>query len=129
VATEGAIRYRLRKLDLEGVQCAVNPMLKSKAIKTLPWRAPNEVADAGFSIKGLYLDKQFYTIDVINTPKGNTADVVWSTSLISGVHPKSSPYLQQNQKLSFIVKMSLPYILDSCAFSSCALFLDGLGRG
>jgi len=38
-ATEGAIRYRLRKLDLEGAQCTVNQMLKSKAIKTLPRRA------------------------------------------------------------------------------------------
>jgi len=34
-------------------------MLRSKAIKTSPRRALNEVADAGFSSKGLYLDKQF----------------------------------------------------------------------
>lgn len=40
-------------------------MLKSKAIKTLPRRALNEVADAGFSVKGLYLDRQFYTVDII----------------------------------------------------------------
>ena len=134
-ATEGAIRYRLRKLDLKGAQCAVNQMLKSKTIKTLPRGALtfaidfvlipfygeekdegdtvrskakqgttrffayasiyvilrnkrytlavkyyrrgesltgviefllNEVADAGFSVKGLYLDRQFYTVDVIN---------------------------------------------------------------
>ena len=38
-ATEGAIRYRLRKLDLEGAKCAVNQMLKSKAVKKLPRRA------------------------------------------------------------------------------------------
>jgi len=51
-ATEGVIRYRLRKLDFEGAQCSVNQMLKGKAIKTLPRRALNEVADARFSVKG-----------------------------------------------------------------------------
>lgn len=138
-ATEGTIRYRLRNLDLEEVQRAVNQMLKSKAIKTLPRRALtfaidyvlipfygneknegdtvrskakegttrffayasiyvilrnkrytlavkycrkwesltdvidfllNEVTDAGFSVRALYLDKQFYTIDVINYLQG-----------------------------------------------------------
>jgi len=37
-ATEGTIRYRLRDLPLDNVQDAVNQMLKSKAIKTLPRR-------------------------------------------------------------------------------------------
>ena len=37
--TEGTVRYRLRSFDLEEVQHALNRMLKSKEIKTLPRRA------------------------------------------------------------------------------------------
>jgi putative transposase len=150
-STEGTIRYRLRNLDLEEVQRAVNQMLKNKAIKTLPRRALifaidfvlipfygeeknegdtvrskakegttrffayasiyvilrnkrytlavkycrkgesltdviefmlSEVADAGFSVKRLYIDKQFYTIDVIN-------------------------YLQREKKIPFIIPCAL----------------------
>ena len=138
-ASEGAIRYRLRNLDLEEVQRALNQMLKNKAIKTLPRRALTfaidfvlilfygeeenegdtvrskarqgttrffayasiyvilrnkrytlavkyirkgesltdvigflleEVEEAGFKIKGLYLDRQFFTVDVINYLQG-----------------------------------------------------------
>ena len=34
--SEGAIRYRLRKLDLETVQQALNDKLKTNAVKTVP---------------------------------------------------------------------------------------------
>jgi len=138
-ATEGTVRYRLRNLNLEEVQRALNQMLKSKAIKTLPRRALtfaidfvlipfygeeenegdtvrskakegttrffayasiyvilrnkrytlavkycrkgesvtdviafvlNEVEEAGFKVRGLYLDKQFFTVPVINYLQG-----------------------------------------------------------
>lgn len=36
VPSEGAIRNRLKNLDVEEVQRALNQMLKNKAVKTLP---------------------------------------------------------------------------------------------
>ena len=135
VPSEGAIRNRLRNLDVEEVQRALNQMLKDKVIETLPRRALTfaidfvlipfygkeenegdtiksnarqgttrffvyasiyvilnnkrytlavkyirkgesltdtidflleEVEQAGFKIKGLYLDRQFFTVEVIN---------------------------------------------------------------
>ena len=137
--TEGAIRHRLRNLDVEGVQQALNQMLKNKVVETLPRRGLTfaidlvlipfygkeenegdtvrskarqgttwffayasiyvilnnkrytlavkymrkgeslkdaidflleEVEEAGFEVKVLYLDRQFFTVEVINYLQG-----------------------------------------------------------
>lgn len=175
-ATEGTIRYRLRNLDLEEVQRALNLMLKSKTIKTLPRRALtfaidfvlipfygeeenkgdtlrskakegttrffayasiyvilrnkrytlavkycrkgedltdviafllNEVEEAGFEVRGLYLDKQFYTVEVINylqgreipfiipcAPRGRSGGI---RNLFAGKKSYSTPYTMHSK--------------------------------